>query len=314
MNPPSLNSRTRHARLVFPLALLVAVFTAAAARAQTVDAVDDFAETGHYDSIPIDVLANDDADNGIDPTSVEVTLPAIYGSTSVDSQTGVITYTPDGKYSGEDSFFYKFRDLNGVLSNKAMVQVTVDAPVYPDAEDDYPADVPYNTPQVFWPLDNDTGFEAPIDETSLTILTPPAKGTVTVNPDGSVNYVPDDGAENDDWFSYTVADELGNVSNEAYVYVWIDPDEAPTIEMDWKYELNGSVTFFGTVFDDQSTANLTVTFGGLLDGQAPATTDAQGNFNVNVIMPPGTSGYFTAATHDVWGLDSEPASFYYSSP
>ncbi|MBU1187519.1 MAG: tandem-95 repeat protein [Gammaproteobacteria bacterium] len=68
--------------------------------------------TGNEDvGIDIDVLANDsDIDGNIDPASVSVTTPAANGMTSVNPTTGLISYTPDADFNGNDSFVYEVCD------------------------------------------------------------------------------------------------------------------------------------------------------------------------------------------------------------
>ncbi|MGO3453018.1 MAG: VCBS domain-containing protein [Marinomonadaceae bacterium] len=79
-------------------------------------------------SISIDVLANDtDVDGTIDPTTVVITTQPESGTVSVNSETGEITYTPNADYNGEDSFEYTVQDNEGLVSNAATVNLTVDA-------------------------------------------------------------------------------------------------------------------------------------------------------------------------------------------
>jgi Ca2+-binding RTX toxin-like protein len=54
-----------------------------------------------------------------------VTGPA-YGETSVNPQTGKITYTPNRGFVGTDTFTYKVCDESGACSNDATVTITVE--------------------------------------------------------------------------------------------------------------------------------------------------------------------------------------------
>ncbi len=70
--------------------------------------------------------------------------------------------------------------------------------------------------------DNDVDADGTIDVTSVVITTGPnaqRAGTVTVNPDGTVTYVPKRGFRGTDTFKYTVTDNDGALSNEATVRV-----------------------------------------------------------------------------------------------
>lgn len=63
----------------------------------------------------------------------------------------------------------------------------------------------------------------PIDTTSVAIVDQPAHGSVTVNNDGTVTYVPEAGYTGQDSFSYNVKDKNGNVSNTATVTLTVIP-------------------------------------------------------------------------------------------
>jgi len=87
---------------------------------------DDSASVDENSSVKVDVLANDSDDDGrLDASTVTVTSGPSNGTTSVDSSTGEITYTPDTDFTGSDSFDYTVDDDRGAASNAAMVDVTV---------------------------------------------------------------------------------------------------------------------------------------------------------------------------------------------
>lgn len=72
------------------------------------------------------------------------------------------------------------------------------------------------------PLANDHVSSVPLDPTSLTVLTQPRHGQVTIDPqDGSVSYQHDGSLTTSDAFTYTVADALGNLSEPATVQLSI---------------------------------------------------------------------------------------------
>ncbi len=71
-------------------------------------------------------------------------------------------------------------------------------------------------------LDNDSDPDGVLDPATLTISTPPANGTATVDPvSGVVNYQHNGSGGPTDNFSYVVSDNSGNVSNVANVTVEI---------------------------------------------------------------------------------------------
>ena len=89
-------------------------------------AEDDSFSTAEDTVVVIDVLANDtDLDGTIDPTSVAIVSDPTNGSLSVDAVTGLVTYTPNANYNGQDSFTYKVADNDGLISDAATVSLTV---------------------------------------------------------------------------------------------------------------------------------------------------------------------------------------------
>ena len=122
---------------------------------------------------------------------------------------GTITYAPDADYNGPDSFDYTISDGHGGTAT-ATVHITVtalnDAP--PASDDAYATDedtqLSISAPGV---LENDSDVEG--DSLTVTDATDPLHGAVTVNPDGSFAYTPDDDYFGQDSFDYTVSDGHG---------------------------------------------------------------------------------------------------------
>ena len=170
------------------------------------DAVDDSDTTDEDTAVTVDVLGNDtDVDDGLDPASVMITGTAGNGNTSVNPD-GSIDYTPDADWSGNDSFTYEVCDFTG-LCDSATVDITVNAVNDPpDAQDDSGAGV--------WGVDidvdvlaNDSDPDGTVDDSSVTVVSGPGNGNATVNADGSVTYVADDGFVGTDSFDYRVCDD-----------------------------------------------------------------------------------------------------------
>ncbi|GAA3938222.1 beta strand repeat-containing protein [Litoribacillus peritrichatus] len=114
----------------------------------TVDAVNDLpianndsAVTEEDSSVTIDLLANDqDVDGSLDPASIalaqseslppeSVTSLALTqpdnGSVTIDTSTGVATYTPNADFNGVDTFRYSVSDNEGGVSNTATVTIQI---------------------------------------------------------------------------------------------------------------------------------------------------------------------------------------------
>ncbi|HSH28864.1 MAG TPA: Ig-like domain-containing protein [Thiohalobacter sp.] len=86
---------------------------------------DDSTTTDADTPVEINVLANDsDSDGSLDPATVTATQPS-NGTTTVDTTTGRVTYTPDPGFTGTDSFTYTVDDNDGGTSNSATVTITV---------------------------------------------------------------------------------------------------------------------------------------------------------------------------------------------
>ncbi|MBS3803291.1 MAG: PQQ-dependent sugar dehydrogenase [Oleiphilaceae bacterium] len=78
----------------------------------------------------VNVLANDvDIDGELDPTSVFITSLPQHGSVLVDATTGAVDYTHDGSDALSDSFSYQVLDNTGLVSNEAIVTMTVGEPI-----------------------------------------------------------------------------------------------------------------------------------------------------------------------------------------
>ncbi|MCG8607958.1 Ig-like domain-containing protein, partial [bacterium] len=89
-------------------------------------AVDDAANTLQGVSVEIDVTGNDsDSDGTLDPASIAIITPSGNGTAVADAGTGLVSYTPDPTFVGEDSFAYTVNDNLGATSNAATVFITV---------------------------------------------------------------------------------------------------------------------------------------------------------------------------------------------
>jgi hypothetical protein len=78
----------------------------------------------------IDVLTNDSAaaPATLVPASVAIVGAPTHGSVSVNPADGKVTYYPNPGYVGGDTFTYHVKDNLGVVSNNAIVTITVNAP------------------------------------------------------------------------------------------------------------------------------------------------------------------------------------------
>ncbi|WP_273988016.1 cadherin-like domain-containing protein, partial [Vibrio parahaemolyticus] len=139
---------------------------------------------------------------------------------------GVATITPTADWNGKETITFTAKDPSGESVNQT-VDFTV-APVV-DIEADS-ADVVEDTPTIIKVLGNDT-FEDDGKVVSLDTNNGPANGMVSVNPDGSVTYTPNDNYVGKDTFTYVVTS--GGVSESTTVEVNVTPfNDAPVAKDD----------------------------------------------------------------------------------
>ena len=197
-------------------------------------AEDDSFSTAEDTVVVIDVLANDtDLDGTIDPTSVAIVSDPTNGSLSVDAVTGLVTYTPNANYNGQDSFTYKVADNDGLISDAATVSLTVNAVNAvndgPVAEDDS-FSTAEDTVVVIDVLANDTDLDGTIDPTSVAIVSDPTNGSLSVDAvTGLVTYTPNANYNGQDSFTYKVADNDGLISDAATVSLTVTPVNDATV-------------------------------------------------------------------------------------
>ncbi|OUJ35875.1 RTX toxin, partial [Vibrio parahaemolyticus] len=139
---------------------------------------------------------------------------------------GVATITPTTDWNGKETITFTAKDPSG-----ESVSQTVDFTVAPVA--DIVADkatVVEDTPTIIKVLGNDT-FEGNDKVVSLDTNNGPVNGTVSVNPDGSVTYTPNDNYHGTDSFTYIVTS--GGVSESTTVSVDVTPvNDAPVAKDD----------------------------------------------------------------------------------
>ncbi|HHX8453745.1 TPA: tandem-95 repeat protein [Vibrio diabolicus] len=139
---------------------------------------------------------------------------------------GIATFTPTADWNGSEILTFTATDPSGE-SVSQTVNFTV-APVA-DIEADK-ATVVEDTPTIINVLGNDT-FEGDDKVVSLDTNNGPANGTVSVNPDGTVTYIPDDNYVGKDTFTYVVTS--GGVSESTTVEVNVTPvNDAPVAKDD----------------------------------------------------------------------------------
>jgi uncharacterized repeat protein (TIGR01451 family)/gliding motility-associated-like protein len=170
------------------------------------------------DGDPITVTANTNPSNG----------------TVIVNPDGTYTYTPNPGYVGEDTFEYTICD-NGTpaLCDTATVIIYIidnNNNITVANDDSYYTEM--NSPIVGNVLTNDNDPEGDIQkvDTTLTPVSGPSNGTLSINGDGDFTYTPNAGFTGTDQFVYAIFDNGNPVATDrATVYILIEQTPDPAI-------------------------------------------------------------------------------------
>ncbi|KPN19672.1 hypothetical protein AO715_06745 [Xanthomonas sp. Mitacek01] len=188
-----------------------------------------------------------------DPSLVTITTGTLPPGVTVDPTTGVIGIAPSTP-AGSYTFEYTICEvLNPSNCSTASVTIVVEAPDVTAVDDFTTTD--QNTPVTIPVLGNDTLGGAPVNPDAVTItVTPPANGSVVVNPDGAVVHTPAPGYSGEDSFTYTVCETL-NPDNcaTATVVVTVRPNVVEAIDDDAGTVESGVPLQIVVVGNDRST-------------------------------------------------------------
>ena len=174
--------------------------------------------------VGIPVLDNDTDDTGLVPSTVTVTSGPANGTTSVETGTGRIVYTPAMGFLGFETFTYTVEYAEGFVSNAATVAVEVTNANLPPVvtNDVYTGnqDAPLFvvSPGV---LSNDTDPNA--DPLTATLVVQPSNGTVMFNENGSFTYTPNTGFNGMDSFTYVANDGTANSASATVTLTIVPP-------------------------------------------------------------------------------------------
>ncbi len=223
------------------------------------------------------VLANDTLDGNpvnladVNLTQVSTTNPGV----TLDPATGAVNAapgTPSGTYTVEYRICQKTDPTN---CDTATATVTVNDP--PVANDDT-ASTEVGVPVDIEVLDNDNDSDGSIAPGSVTIVSQPQHGTLTVDTStGVVRYEPDPGYFGTDSFQYTVEDDTTAVSNPATVTITINTNDSPVITTHDATIRQGDPLDLLSLVD-----SITDTEDGSIDINATNVTIDDGGFDPNV--------------------------------
>jgi LysM repeat protein len=142
-------------------------------------AADDSITTDFNTPIDINILGNDydpDPDGLLNTASIATYNGPSGGTITVDSNSGLVTYTPNSGYSGSDSFIYTVNDNLGATSNLAVVTISITSPT--------PVPIPTATPNPYCVTNNTDDIIQIAAPGSLRwcIENTPAGGIITFDP------------------------------------------------------------------------------------------------------------------------------------
>ena len=239
------------------------------------------------------VLGND-TDIDMDTLSASLVQGPSNGTLTFNSD-GSFTYLPAVNFFGTDSFIYEADDAAGGTSNATVTIVVNPINDPPVAQaDDYSTDedTPLNIP-VPGVLGNDTD----VDDLTLVaqLVQGPAHGSLTLNSDGSFNYVPVANFNGTDSFRYNAVDSSGATS-AADVTIVVNPINDPPVAQADSYATNEDVPLIiaapGVLVNDSD-----------VDGDTLTATIVQGPVNGTLeFNSDGSFAYIPIANY--YGTDS----------
>ncbi|MEZ4633074.1 MAG: Ig-like domain-containing protein [Deinococcales bacterium] len=186
------------------------------------DAVDDSAVVRQDESVTIDWTVNDSLIDQAVLTSFDAV--STNGGTITLNPDGSFNYTPSLGFVGTDTFTYTICDDDNPPScDTATVTIEVQAP--PVAIDDEVVAQP-DSPVTISVIGNDYDLDGMVVAETVRLIDPVTgaevlsvtilgEGTYTVNPDGTISFVPEAGFRGQSSVQYVVYDNDGLVSNAA---------------------------------------------------------------------------------------------------
>ncbi len=228
-----------------------------------------------------------------------ITAP-VSGTATINGTTGVVNYTPATTYNGVRFLTYRVLDNTSGLADTATVYINItDAPVV--ANNDSPAGALSGTAQTINVLTNDTDADVASLTSptySVSIVSQPTNGTVTVNGTGSIVYTPNAGFTGKDTLAYQVCEptpSCGSPScDTAYLYLTVI-NRAPTATNDTKTILPCLSNTIDLIGNDTDPENGLLTVGNVSALSNPSAGTLVNNNDGTVTFTP-TTGFTGTVT------------------
>ncbi len=205
---------------------------------------------------------------------------------------GSVRYVPRAGFAGTDSFVFQAVDSQGGRSNPATVTIAVGSKNHAPVAVDDTVSTPEDTPLTFDPRAND--FDA--DGNPLRIVRvaagSAANGTVAINADGTLRFVPAPNFNGTAAFSYTISD--GSLESTAGVTVQVAAvDDAPVARDDSAATSQNTPVSVQVLANDTDIDGPALTVSGV-DARGTAGTVAIGQDSRSVLFTPAAG--FSGAT------------------
>ncbi len=208
-------------------------------------------------TIDEDVILNENVstnDTGLDNTPLTFTIITdVTNGTLVLNNDGTFTYTPNGEYSGGDSFVYEVCD-NGDECSQATVTITINPvnnPIY--AGDDSIEVDEDDSVTGTTVLENDGDNDGSTLSVNTTPILDVTNGTLVINIDGTYTYTPNENFTGTDYFIYEVCnDEDPQECTTATVVITVNPVNDSPIAVDDFATTDEGTPVSGTVIPNDS--------------------------------------------------------------
>ncbi|HEX8296047.1 MAG TPA: Ig-like domain-containing protein [Chthoniobacteraceae bacterium] len=158
------------------------------------------------------LLRNDTDPDGDALTVVSATLPPAQGTVQVNPD-GTVTFTSAPAFVGNAGIAYQITDGNGGTSNSTVTISVSAAPVNaPPVATNDTATTPVGQTIDVPVLLNDSDPDGDL-LTVTSVIVPAGQGSATINPDGTIRYIPAPGLNDDVVLEYAITDGNGGTAN-----------------------------------------------------------------------------------------------------
>ncbi|MCF2858115.1 Ig-like domain-containing protein [Pseudoalteromonas sp. SMS1] len=179
-------------------------------------------------------ILDNDTDDQLDSGStdlinlqIEIAETTKNGALELTSEGG-FRYTPGENFSGQDFFVYQVSDLQGATATAFALIDIVPVNDPPMALDDS-VEVTAGAQIEIDVANNDLDIDGVLDLSTLSVVMEPMHGSLSLNSANKFVYQSESGFDGTDYFTYTVKDNEGAVSNEAFVYIFVTTENIPPV-------------------------------------------------------------------------------------